>query len=195
MRIDRPDREPDLEFRVVGIPAPGGSKTTGVIYRTDKTTGAKVPVVDAATGKIRTFVKDSSGEGGIHWRNAVAEAGHEAMAGRDLLDGALYVELTIIRKRGPSHYGQGRNRDKVLPSAPRFPSTAPDVTKLVRSTEDALNSVVWRDDSINVGMHVEKIYGEANEPAGCEIRIWQLPDRVGRVETVPVDQMVLGAVA
>jgi Holliday junction resolvase RusA-like endonuclease len=191
MRIQKPDREPDIEFRVLGRSAPGGSKDTGVIYRAGPN-GTKIPVTDA-TGKIKTFVRDQSGDAGKHWRSAVAQAGNEALDGQDLLDAALYVELTIIRKRGPGHYGQGRNRGRVLPSAPKYPAVAPDITKLVRSTEDALNGILWRDDSRNVAMAVEKVYAEPGEPEGAEIRVWVLPDRVGVLAQTLSEQLALSA--
>jgi Holliday junction resolvase RusA-like endonuclease len=191
MRIQKPDRDPDIEFRVLGRSAPGGSKDTGVIYRAGPN-GTKIPVTDA-TGKIKTFVRDQSGDAGKHWRSAVAQAGNEAMNGRDLLDGACYVEITLIRKRGPGHYGQGRNRGRVLPSAPKYPAVMPDVTKLVRSTEDALTGILWRDDSRNVGMAVEKVYAEPGEPEGAEIRVWTLPDRVGVTAQATADQLALSA--
>jgi Holliday junction resolvase RusA-like endonuclease len=191
MRIHRPDREPDVEIRVLGRCAPGGSKDTGVIYRKGPN-GTKVPVIDA-DGKIKTFVRDNSGEGGKHWRSAVAKAGHEAMNGAELLDGPLYVEVTLIRRRGPGHYGQGRNRGLLLPSAPAYPATAPDATKLMRSTEDALTGVVWRDDSRNCTTHVEKVFAEPGEPEGAEIRVWTLEAQLGESARMVPDQLALSA--
>jgi len=188
VRITRPDRDPDLEFRVVGHSAPGGSKDVGVIYRNGPN-GTKVPVTDAK-GKIKTFVRDKSGQAGKDWRTTVATTGLAALvqAGLERFDGPLYVELTIIRPRGPGHYGSGRNAGRLLPSAPAFPAVAPDVTKLTRSTEDALNSVVWNDDSRNVALLTEKVYAEPGEPEGAEVKIWTLPATVGRVEADP-DQL------
>jgi Holliday junction resolvase RusA-like endonuclease len=66
----------------------------------------------------------------------------------------------------------------------------PDVLKLCRATEDALNGVVWRDDSRNVCMHIEKVYAEPGEPEGAHIRVWALPERVGAARP-PVDQLAL----
>lgn len=188
MRIERPDREPDLEFRVLGHGVPAGSKDTGVVYRGGPN-GAKVPVTDAK-GSIKTFVRDSSGAAGKNWRASVAAAGYRAMDGRALFDGPLYVELTLVRLRGPGHYGQGRNRDRLLPSAPAFPHVKPDVIKLTRGTEDALTGVVWRDDSRNCCMHIEKVFAEPGEPEGALIRIWTLPATVGRAQA-PVEQLGL----
>lgn len=192
MRVERPDREPDLAFQVLGHSWPAGSKDTGVVYRTDKTTGAKVPVVDEK-GRIRTFVRDSSGKKGDQWRAQVAIAGQRAMDGRKRFESPLYVELTIVRARNKDHFGTGRNAGVLKASAPLFPNVMPDVIKLTRGTEDALTGVVWRDDSSNIVMHVEKVYAQEGEPAGALIRIWTLPATVGHVQAD--EQLSLGAVA
>jgi len=189
MRIQQPDREPDVEFRVLGTSAPAGSKRTGVIYRTDRRTGAKIPVIDAA-GHVKTFVKDQSGQRGKDWRSAVAGAAYEAMEGRELLSGPTFIELTIIRQRGPGHYGSGRNAHRVLPSAPSYPATAPDIDKLTRAVFDALTGTAWVDDGRCVSMTVEKVFAQENEPEGCEVRVWALPAQLGAAPA-PADQLAL----
>lgn len=192
MRIERPDREPDLEFQALGVAKPAGSKDTGVCYRTDKLTGAKIPVVKD-NGSIATFVRDQSGEKGKHWRSAVAAAGYAAIYSVGRFDGPLYVELTIVRPRGPGHYGRGKNAGKLLPSAPNYPAVMPDVIKLTRAIEDALNGVVWGDDSRNIVVHSEKVYAEEGESPGVIVRLWTLPATVGYV--VSAEQLALDDVA
>ena len=141
---------------MLGHSVPAGSKDVGVAYRTDKTTGAKIPIVDGK-GRIRVYAKDSSGRRGEMWRAQVALAGQRTMDGRELFTGPLYVELTIVRPRPLGHFGRGRNAGKLLPSAPAYPGVMPDVLKLTRGTEDALTGVVWRDDSTNIALHIEKV--------------------------------------
>ena len=172
---------------MLGRAAPAGSKDVGVIYRSGPN-GTKIPITEEA-GKVRTFVRDSSGEPGKHWRSAVAEAGQKAMAGRPPFDGPLYVELTLIRLHGPGHFGQGRNVGRLLPSAPAFPAVKPDVLKLTRSTEDALTGVVWRDDSRNCALHIEKVFAEEGEPPGAHVRVWELPGTL-KAQTPP-EQLAL----
>lgn len=171
---------------MIGHAAPAGSKDTGVVYRKGPN-GTKVPVQDE-NGKIKTWIKDKGGAPMKNWKTAVSDAGAEVMDGRDLLDGPMYVEVTIIRARGPGHFG----KRGLLPSAPAYPAVMPDVLKLCRSTEDALNNVVWRDDSRNVCMHIEKVFAEPGEPEGAEIRIWRLVTSVGLVR-IAADQLALTA--
>jgi Holliday junction resolvase RusA-like endonuclease len=179
VRIPRPDRPPDLTVRALGTPKPAGSKTSGVAYRKDSK-GRRVPVTKP-DGKLVTFVKDSSGEAGKDWRRTVASAGEDARAGAALLDGPLYVEMTFLRQRPKGHFGSGRRAAILKASAPLYPTTRPDATKLVRSAEDALTGVLWLDDSQIIVGPSEKVYAEANESEGVEIRIWTLPRMVGEV--------------
>ena len=65
-----------------------------------------------------------------------------------------------------------------------FPSVAPDLSKLVRSTEDALTAAgVWRDDALVVGYtRLFKVYCGEDEEAldrpGCLIVVGQLVDSI-----------------
>ena len=177
MRIERPDRGPDLSFQVVGQAKTAGSKDPHL--HTD------------ADGTVKLWVSDNSGDAGKAWRNTIGYAANAAMRGRERFEGPLYVEFTIVRKRGPGHFGQGRNAGKLLPSAPRYPATKPDAVKLARALEDALTGIVWGDDSRNCTVHVEKVFAEPGEPTGAQVRIWELPATVG--PRVSADQLALSA--
>jgi hypothetical protein len=63
-----------------------------------------------------------------------------------------------------------------------------------RALEDALNGVVWVDDSRNCTLHTEKVFAEPGEPTGAHVRIWTLPSTLGRAQQ-DRDQLSLGAVA
>jgi Holliday junction resolvase RusA-like endonuclease len=129
---------------VYGVAAPAGSKTLA-----------------RANGK--TWVRDSS-KRGYQWRRDVAQAAGLATRGRPLLDGPLALAVTFVVPRPKSHYGARGLR----PSAPAYPTTRPDVTKLLRAVEDALTGIVWRDDAQVVEQHAWKRYGE---PARCELHV------------------------
>jgi len=68
----------------------------------------------------------------------------------------IALSTIFIRQRPRSHYGTGRNADKVKPSAPVFPVTRPDRGKLLRAVEDALTGILYRDDAQIVRGEVEK---------------------------------------
>ena len=72
------------------------------------------------------------------------------------MTGALRVSFTFYRPRPKGHFGA----KGVRPSAPRYPTTKPDVLKLARAVEDALTGVLWRDDAQIVAESIYKDYGE-----------------------------------
>lgn len=103
------------------------------------------------------------------WKNLVAkEAG---LVARGFLEGPLLLEATFYRPRPASHYGSGKNRGQVKASAPAFPDTRPDTTKLLRGIEDAMQGVLYRDDAQIVRQIVAKEWGA---PARVEIRVQEV---------------------
>ena len=103
------------------------------------------------------------------WKDLVAQEAGRAMAGRDLLRGALEVTFTFFRRRPKGHF---RTNGGVRPSAPGHPTTRPDATKLVRGVEDALTGVVWNDDAQIVAQGAFKCWGE---PERVVIVVRELP--------------------
>lgn len=138
-----------LEFTVMGEPEQGGSKTVGrrkngsVFYRDDN------PKV-------------------YGWKEKVAEVAGTLMEGREPWTGPLVLEVTFYFERPAGHY----NRRGLKPSARRHPSVRPDLTKLLRPLEDALNKIAWKDDSQIVIQSARKVYGS---PARAEVRVTALP--------------------
>lgn len=141
------------EFVVYGRPQPAGSKRAFKHAHT-----SRVIVVDD-NPKSKT------------WKQEIAGAAHNALAGRALFDGPLVLEVTFVLKRPKGHYGTGRNASAVKPSAPAYPVTKPDTTKLIRCLEDALTGVLWRDDAQVVTQYAWKQYGE---PECCEVTVRSL---------------------
>ncbi len=94
-----------------------------------------------------------------YWREAVARAAAEKYSA-PLFTEAMSLEVIFYRHRPASHYGTGRNAGKLKASAPRFPTTTPDLDKLVRAIDDALTGVLWRNDSQVVKIQSRKFYGE-----------------------------------
>ena len=135
-------------FTVQGDPKPGGSKS----YKGMSKAG-KAIIVDACKGNKS-------------WRESVKWAGFEAYQGELIRNTAIQLEITFLKTRPQSHFGSGRNADKLKASAPSKPLTRPDATKLTRSTEDALTGVIWYDDSLITDQHIYRRY--ADRP-GAEI--------------------------
>ena len=138
-------------FDVVGLPAPGGSKNAFPHPR---------------TGRI--VVVDAGGKRNKDWRAAVAAAGREAFKGREMPAPPLLFTILFKMQRPASHLNR---HGKLRRTAPVLPITRPDLTKLVRSTEDALTGIAWHDDSQIAEQWVARMYAHPGEQPGARITI------------------------
>lgn len=152
---------PLLQIHVVGVPAPQGSKRGFVNPHT-----GRVAMVESSK-KVKP------------WRKAVAEAATEACAGAAEwlgldgwvpLDGPLEVAMVFTLRKPLSAPKRTRT----------WPTKYPDVSKLCRSTEDALTAAgVWADDARVVRYRdLAKVF-PGEDPAalsqpGVVVRIWQV---------------------
>jgi len=134
-----------LTIEVPGIPQPGGSK------RAFKR-GERIIVTDD-NPKARP------------WKDRVIAEARLVLGARPALDGPLHLSIEFRMPRPKGHYGKKGLRA----SAPRYPTTRPDSSKLARCTEDSLTEAgVWRDDAQVVIQVVEKRY---DEKPGATIRV------------------------
>lgn len=77
------------------------------------------------------------------------------------ITGAVYVEATFCYGRPASHFGTGRNRDRLKASAPTFKHTTPDLDKLARALGDALTQAgILRDDALIVSWSLAKRWAD-----------------------------------
>lgn len=160
-------RELVFEIDIYGRPAPQGSKN----YMGQR--GGRGVMVESSK-----YVKP--------WRSTVkadALAKRQSIAGWEPLDEALWVEMVFTSVRPRSHYRTGRNAHLLRDTAPPRPISKPDVSKLCRSTEDALTDAgVWRDDCVVADyLRLGKVYAgedkDALDAPGVRIRIYrEVPD-------------------
>jgi crossover junction endodeoxyribonuclease RusA len=141
-----------LSFFVAGMPAPQGSK---------RHVGKGVMVESSKAVKP--------------WRQDVTAAALDAITGLgdaaefEPFTTAVDVRVTFYFPRPRSHYGTGRNANRLKDTAPDFVPTKPDVDKLLRSTFDALTAAgIWRDDNLAADVRTSKLYGA---PTGARITI------------------------
>lgn len=80
------------------------------------------------------------------WMQEVKAVAFEAMQSQSLILGPVELSATFYFLRPKSHFGTGRNAGEIKASAPVEHAQSPDLAKLLRSLEDALTGVVWRDD-------------------------------------------------
>lgn len=158
-----------MRITVLGKPKPAGSKKAFQNRHT-----GRVHVVDAN--------KDS-----MSWKQDVAQAASKAAQeqGWTVEDAhaPLALEINFYLARPRTHFGSGRNSERVKDSAPSHPITRPDVDKLSRAVMDGLTGVVYRDDSQVVWKKVSKRYGE---PERAEIFVAKSIDRAEKVGSLRV---------
>lgn len=90
------------------------------------------------------------------WRDAVRLAWQQSGSPR-LPDAPLYVELTFVFARPPSHYG---TKGKLSAAGRRaIPGGTADLSNLAKNIEDALNGLAWTDDRFITLTSAEKVWG------------------------------------
>lgn len=146
-----------LEFFVVGLPVPQGSMA-----------------------RAKFSVRHSNERTLMPWRADVAAAAIQAKAdgGWLVADEPVGVHLRFVMPRLATHYlppNSKRPERTLRDGAPYFPTTAPDLDKLVRAILDALTSSgVLSDDSIVVRLRAEKVYSN-DGVTGCNVMVWRKP--------------------
>ena len=148
----------EITIRVVGIPAPQGSKTL-------TRWGAMIE----ASKKVKP------------WRSDVKEAALECY-NSGALNLPVRTDIEFVFPRPKSHYGTGKNADVLKPSAPKFCTSRGngDIDKLARSTLDGLSvsagGSVLEDDSLVVELNTKKRYVNKDELPGAYIAISSICD-------------------
>lgn len=128
-----------VQFRVIGKPAPAGSKRGFVV-------GGRVVLTDASK-KTKP------------WQALVQSVALEAMGDTPPLEGPISVIFEFTERRPKSHFNSKGELNAEGQRKP-FPTKAPDLLKLARGVEDALSGVCYRDDSQIVYEWLYKRYGE-----------------------------------
>ena len=104
-----------------------------------------------------------------YWRSVVT--GEALKACKQMLLGQVHLDIEFVFSRPKSHYGSGRNAAKLKESAPVLHSNKPDLSKLIRSTEDALTNIAYKDDSQVCKISSLKRYADQGELPGAIITI------------------------
>lgn len=154
-----------LDIVVRGRPAPQGSKRGVASF---KGKGAQREIAGIRQIEMSPHVKP--------WREDVKSAAEQAIAdtGHVRYLGAVRVRMVFTTDR------PGTVSRRKRP----WPSVMPDLSKLVRSTEDALTAAgVWKDDALVVEIVTLKVYAgehpEALDVPGVRIRVEAMTESEG----------------
>jgi Holliday junction resolvase RusA-like endonuclease len=147
-----------IRFRVNGRPAPQGSKRhvgNGRMVESSK-------AVDPWREAVRAEVQRITGNGSQQALDTGFPPLHDPVS----------LRLIFVLARPKGHYGNGRNSDRVKPSAPHRPAGRPDVDKLARAVLDGLTmGGAFADDAQVVDLDVSKHWCEPGETPGVVIEI------------------------
>lgn len=153
---DRFTLDKEICFRVIGIPGAQGSKKV-----------TRYGAMIEASKKVKP------------WRQDIRHAALESFRLKPI-ETAVSISIEFIFSRPKSHYGTGKNKGKLKPSAPKWLTShsTGDIDKLCRSTLDGLSvttgGTVLKDDCLVVSLHAEKRYAKGREYAGAIISILPL---------------------
>lgn len=156
----------DLAFRAIGHPRPQGSK---------RHVGKGILV---ESSDVKT------------WRSTVVDAAVEALAGAEPFTGAVIVTARFSFCRPKSHYGTGRNQNRLRPSAPDYCTSRAlgDADKLGRAVLDALTAArVYIDDSQVVRIIADKGWCDRSVREGASITVTPLEAADQRNIPIQVD--------
>lgn len=107
------------------------------------------------------------------WRKQVVAAAQAAMAehpGFETILSPVLLHIDFHNERPKSHYRTGKFSHILKDSAPlKWKQTMPDLSKLIRSTEDGITtSGLWKDDNLVASLQVNDLWSDWS---GCIITI------------------------
>ena len=79
-------------------------------------------------------------------------------------EGPISLICYFYMPRPLSHYGTGKNRNKLKSASPVYHTKKPDLDNLVKFVKDCLNGIAWRDDSQVVKLSAVKKYNRDPMP-------------------------------
>lgn len=119
------------------------------------------PRVSTIGGHARMFTPKKT----ANYETLIAMAAQQAMAGRELINGPVMVELFIMVSV-PQSWSKKRKLQALAGQI--FPTKKPDKDNIIKAIYDGLNGVVWVDDVQAVDGRQRKRYGDV---PGVQVRV------------------------
>jgi Holliday junction resolvase RusA-like endonuclease len=130
---------------------------------TFKVDGPPVPKGRARYVKRGTHISTYTPEKTRTYESLIKDAAIEAMGSSDPLETPVTLYL-YIRVQMPKSYS--KKRIEACLNGSEQPTKKPDASNILKSVEDGMNGVVYKDDSQIVNIHVTKVY---SSQAGVDI--------------------------
>jgi Holliday junction resolvase RusA-like endonuclease len=126
---------------------------------TFKVDGVPVPKGRARYVKRGNFVQAYTPEKTRTYETLIKDAARQAMGVSEPLETPVSLYLYI---RVPIPASATKKRLQAIASGDEKPTKKPDASNVLKSVEDGMNGVVYKDDSQIVNIHVTKVY--SSEP-------------------------------
>jgi len=159
------DRRADLADNALAFPPDVGMVMSAGPVR------FSVPGSPVGKGRPRfarrgNFVTAYTPEATASYENLVKLKAEEAMQGREIIEGAVAVNIEVWIAP-PSSWSKKKRISALMHEI--HPTTKPDIDNIIKCICDAINGIVWNDDKQVCSITVTKNY--ANVPCVCvEIR-------------------------
>ena len=121
---------------------------------TFKVDGIPVPKARPRFTKVGNFVQTYTPKKTADWEETVRWTAKGAMGPTDLLETPLSLAL-YFRLPTPKSWSKKRTEAEISGSGP---IVKPDFDNLAKAVCDALNGVIYKDDSQIVSAHIRKVY-------------------------------------
>lgn len=95
----------------------------------------------------------------------------EQMDNKTITAKPLVMRARFVFPRPKSHFGSGKNQDRLKESAPIHHIVKPDVDNCLKFIMDICTGEVWQDDTQVFSIYAEKRYCGANEQPRTEITL------------------------
>ena len=106
-------------------------------------------------GKVGAHARMFTPQKTVAYEGLVAHAAQTVMAGRPLLDGAVWCSVDLFCQI-PASWSKKKQTEALAGGV--MPTTKPDADNVVKAIFDGLNGVLWRDDVQVVDMTMRKRY-------------------------------------
>jgi Holliday junction resolvase RusA-like endonuclease len=109
---------------------------------------------------VQTYTPDKT----RNYESLIKEAAIEAMGSSEPLETPVTLYLYI---RAPIPKSLSKKRIEACLNGLEKPIKKPDASNVLKSVEDAMNGVVYKDDSQIVNIHVSKVYSSVSGVDVC----------------------------
>jgi len=126
---------------------------------TFKVDGDPVGKQRARYAKRGNFVQTYTPDKTRNYESLIKEAATQAMGSNEILETPVNLYLYI---RAPIPKSLPKKRLEACLNGSEKPIKKPDASNVLKSVEDAMNGVVYKDDSQIVNIHVTKVYSSVS---------------------------------